>query len=66
MKKEHGHTDTERLGLGRLGSQMENLKHPRNSVCLLYAVEHKGKTIAHNEQGGGVPSTQLNQGGSFS
>lgn len=38
--------DTERLELG-LGSQMEKLKRPRSSACLLYALEQETKIIAY-------------------
>lgn len=56
-------TDTQKgkLGLGRLGSLMEKLKH-LEARCLLYTV-NKGEVISHSGTRKGIYCIQLNKEG---
>lgn len=41
--------DTQKqLGLSGLGTLMEKLQHPKNSMCLLYPVEQRGRVISYS------------------
>lgn len=47
MRKGHTQRHAENLELGRLGSLMEEMKHPGSSLWLLYRVEQGGGVVAY-------------------
>lgn len=61
MKKRY----TEKLGQGGLGSQMEKLQHPINSVWLYYTIEQGGRVIETVEQKGRAYGIPLNKEGNL-